>query len=86
MSGLRQGVRRLLSRQLSVADVIELALWLAIPYAAAGLVWAYFQTEELRHLEGVLQPWLPAGAGMAAYLIVAGLWPLYLVFATVCGA
>ncbi|WP_370333976.1 hypothetical protein [Mycolicibacterium hippocampi] len=84
MPGIRQAARRLLSRQVSVADAIEAALWLAIPYVAVGLVWAFFQTDELRQLEGVLQPWLPAGAGMAAYLIVAGLWPVYLVLPAVC--
>ena len=84
--GVRHATRRLLSRQVSVADAIEVALWLAIPYVAVGLVWAYFQTDELRHVEGMLQAWLPSGAGMAAYLLVAGLWPIYLVLPAVCVA
>lgn len=86
MSGVREATRRTLSMRVSVADVIETALWLALPYVTIGMVWAFFHGEEVRHLEGLLQTRLPAGGAMAAYLLVAGLWPAYLVFPAVCTA
>ncbi len=86
MSGIRRTARRVLSRRLSVADVIEAATWLAIPYVAIGLLWAFFHVEEVHHLEGLLQTHVPAGAEMTAYLLVAAMWPGYLVVSAVCVA
>ena len=86
MSGIRQTARSVLSRRLSVADVIEAATWLAIPYVLIGLFWAFFHVDEVRHLEGLLQTHVPAGAEMTAYLLVAATWPAYLVVAAVCVA
>jgi hypothetical protein len=84
MARIREVTRRVLSRRTSVADIIETALWLAIPYLIVGLVSAFFHVEEVHHLEGLLRNQLPAGGEMAAYLIVAGLWPAYLVAPLVC--
>ena len=84
MSGIRQATRRVLSRRLSVADVIEAAAWLAIPYVVIGLAWAFFHVQEVHHLEGLLQTHVPAGASMTAYLLVAAFWPAYLVVPAVC--
>lgn len=86
MTGLRVATRRLLSRKLSVADVIEIGLWAAIPYLIIGLLWAFFQVEDVRHLEGLLQTRLPAGANIIAYLVVTALWPVYVMVPTVCSA
>ncbi|MGE2833214.1 hypothetical protein [Mycobacterium sp. SMC-4] len=86
MTGLRVATRRLLSRRLSIADVIEIGLWAAIPYLIIGLLWAFFGVEDVRHLEGLLQTRLPAGANIAAYLLVTGLWPVYVMVPTVCAA
>ncbi|MGE2736166.1 hypothetical protein [Mycolicibacterium vaccae] len=86
MTGLRVATRRFLSRRLGVADVIEIGLWAAIPYLIVGLVWAFFQVEDVRHLEDLLQTRLPAGANIIAYLVVTALWPVYLMVPTVCAA
>ena len=86
MSGVRNVARRMLSTRVSVAAVIEAAMWLAIPYVTIGLVWAFVHFEEVRQLEGLLQARLPAGGAIAAILIVAGLWPAYLVVPAVCGS
>jgi hypothetical protein len=86
VSGVRQSARRVLSRRLSVADVIEIALWLAIPYLIVGLVWSFWHVEDVRRLEDLLQNRMPTGQEMVAYLLVAGLWPVYLVLPAVCGA
>ncbi|NVN51056.1 hypothetical protein [Mycobacterium sp. DL] len=84
MSGVRVATRRMLSTRVSVAAVIETAMWLAIPYVTIGLAWAFFHFEEVRQLEALLQTRLPAGAAIAAIVIVAGLWPAYLVVPAVC--
>lgn len=86
MSFVRTRTRSVLSRRLSVADVIELHLWLAIPYVTIGLAWAFFHVDKVRHLEDMLQTALPAGGGMAAYLLVAGFWPVYVLVPSVCTA
>jgi hypothetical protein len=84
MSGIRAATRSVLSRRLSVADVIELHLWLLIPYVAIGLGWAFFNVERVRHLEDLLQTLVPAGGGMVAYLLVAAFWPVFLFVPTAC--
>ena len=86
MPSIRTVTRSVLSRRLSVADVVELHLWLAIPYVTIGLGWAFFHVDKVRHLEDTLQTLVPAGGGMAAYLLVAGLWPVYLLVPTACVA
>ena len=85
MADFREATRRVLSKRVSVADVVEAALWLTIPYVLIGLAWAFFHVEEVRQLEGLLQTHVPAGATMTAYLVVAALWPAYLVVPLVCG-
>lgn len=86
MPDIRTATRSVLRRRLSVADVLELHLWLAIPYVTVGVGWAFFHADRIRPLEDLLQTLLPAGGGMAAYLLVAGLWPVYVLVPTVCVA
>lgn len=83
--GVRTATRRLLSRRVSVADMVEFGLWLGIPYVTAGLVFAFFSVEQVRHIESLVSPALPAGGEMAGYLVVAGLWPAFLLLPGVCG-
>ncbi|BBX67179.1 hypothetical protein [Mycolicibacterium psychrotolerans] len=82
--GIRTAARRLLSRRVSVYDVVELALWLAIPYVAIGLTWAFFQTQQVGAVEDILTTRLPAGADILSYLLVATLWPLSMLIPAVC--
>ncbi len=84
MPTIRTATRSALSTPISVAAMIEFALWLAIPYLAIGLGWAFFHADEVRHLENLLQTELPAGGGMAAYLLVAAFWPLHVLVPSVC--
>ncbi|MGE0219092.1 hypothetical protein [Mycolicibacterium sp.] len=86
MSGPRLATRRLLSRQVSAGAVIELSLWLAIPYLLIGLGWTVFHPEQVRRIDVLLQDWLPAGAELAGYLVVTALWPVYLLVPSVCAA
>ncbi|MGP4055152.1 hypothetical protein ACTWP6_10090 [Mycobacterium sp. 4D054] len=81
---IRTATRSVLSRRFCLADVIELGLWLAIPYVTVGLVWAFFRVEEVRLLETSLNTLMPAGGGLLAYLLVAALWPVQLLLPAVC--
>ena len=83
--GVKTATRRLLSRRVSVADMVEFGLWLGIPYVIVGLVFAFFSIEQVRHIESLVSPVLPAGGEMAGYLLVAGLWPAFLLLPAVCG-
>ncbi|MGE2690969.1 hypothetical protein [Mycolicibacterium pulveris] len=79
-------LRRVLSRRVSVEAMIEVAMWLAIPYLLIGLVWAFFDAEQVRAIETVLQTRLPAGADIAAFVQTTLLWPLMLLGTDVCMA
>ena len=81
---MRTRTRSLLSRRVSVAGMIEFGLWMAIPYVVIGLAWAFFNVEKVRHVEDLLQTAFPAGGGIAAYLLMAGLWPLFVLVPSVC--
>ena len=52
-------LRRLLSRRVSVEAMLEFAMWMAIPYLLIGLVWAFFDAEQVQLLETALQSRLP---------------------------
>ncbi|MDA2892482.1 hypothetical protein PDG61_16295 [Mycolicibacterium sp. BiH015] len=84
MPSIRTVTRRGLSKRVSVGAMIEFVLWLLIPYVTVGLVWAFFHADEVRRLEDVLAGAIPAGGGMAAYLLVAALWPLHVLIPSVC--
>jgi len=79
-------LRRMLSRRVSVEAMVELAMWLAIPYILIGLVFAFFQAEQVQLIETQLQTRLPAGSEMVAFLVTALLWPATLVGVDVCVA
>jgi hypothetical protein len=40
-----QAVRRVLSRRVSVEEMLEIVMWLAIPYLVIGLSWTFFHPE-----------------------------------------
>ncbi len=55
-------LRRVLNYEVTVEAVIEIAMWLAIPYLVIGLVWGFFHVEAVQQLEVQLNRVLPAGA------------------------
>lgn len=68
-------LRQLLSYQLTVAELIGIALLLGIPYLIVGVIWSSTHTEHLRQMQG-------------ADLVVSFLgsivsWPV-LLFSNVC--
>lgn len=79
-------LRRLLSYQVSVAAMIEVAFWLAIPYLCIGLVWAALHPSEVEQIEARIATVNPAGADLAAFGLTAALWPASLQIADACPA
>ena len=77
-------LRRILSRRVSVEAMIELAMWLAVPYVVIGLVFAFFKAEQVALIETQLQTRLPAGSDIAAYGLTALFWPAELFGVDVC--
>jgi hypothetical protein len=77
-------LRRVLSYELTIEAVIEIALWLAIPYLLIGLVWGFFHVEAVQQLEVQLDRVLPAGAEVGSYVLAALLWPVLLLLPPLC--
>jgi hypothetical protein len=77
-------VRRVLNYEVTVEAVIEIAMWLAIPYLVIGLVWGFFHIEAVQQLEVQLNRIVPAGAEVGAYGLAALLWPVLLLLPPLC--
>lgn len=79
-------LRRVLSRRVSVAATIEFAMWLAVPYLLIGLIWAFFDAEQVKAIESAWQTQLPAGSEILAFVQTAAMWPFMLLGIDVCMA
>ncbi len=79
-------LRRVLSRKVSVEAMVEVAMWLAIPYLLVGLAWAFFDAEQVQAIETVLATRLPAGSEIAAFVQTALMWPFMMLGADICVA
>ncbi len=77
-------LQRVLEYQVSVAALIEVALWLAIPYLAIGFVWSFLHAEQVQQIQTRLEKVLPAGADVAAFGLTAALWPASIEIADAC--
>lgn len=77
-------LRRALQYQVSVGALIEVALWLSIPYLAVGFVWALAHPEQTERIQPRLESVLPAGADLAAFGLNTALWPVSLQIADAC--
>lgn len=79
-------VQRVLNHQVSIGALIELALWLAIPYLCVGIVWTILHPEQTQQIQTRLERVLPAGADIGAFGVVTALWPASLQIANGCPA
>ncbi len=77
-------LRRVLQYQVSIGALIEVALWLAIPYLAIGFVWAPLHAEQTQRIQTRLETVLPSGSDVAAFGITAALWPASIEIADAC--
>jgi hypothetical protein len=73
-------LRRVLSYQVSVGGLIEIAVWLGGIYLTIGLVWSFFHPDGVQHIQGQLEQHLHLPAGTNYQLAALGeasvLWPL----------
>ncbi len=76
-------LRRALSYRVSVADLTEIAMWLAAGHLAIGLAWSLFHPDGVQHIQARLeeQLHLPAGTNyqLLAFGVASALWPVMLV-------
>lgn len=79
-------VRRILGHRVSVGALIELAVWLAIPYLCIGFVWTMFHTEQVERIRVRVEAVSPIGADVAAFGLATALWPAALQIAAACPA
>ncbi|MDH6242480.1 hypothetical protein [Mycobacterium sp. OTB74] len=79
-------IRRLLSRRVSVEAMIEFALWLAIPYIVAGLVWTFMHPADMRRIGSHWDRVVPAGSQIVALVEMTALWPALITGVQICPA
>lgn len=77
-------LRRVLAYEVSIGALIEVAIWLAIPYLSIGLVWAFLHAGQVEQIEARLATVMPAGADVAALGVTAALWPASIPIARAC--
>ncbi len=77
-------LRHVLQYQVSIGALIEVALWLAIPYLAIGFVWTMLHTEQTQRIQTRLETVFPAGADVAAFGLTTALWPASIQIADAC--
>ena len=79
-------LQRLLNRPVSVGALMELALWLAVPYLCIGFVWASLHGEQAAQIQTRVQKVSPVGADLTAFGLVTALWPASIQIADACPA
>jgi hypothetical protein len=79
-------IRRVLRHQVSVGGLLELAVWLAIPYLCIGFGWALFHTEQTQLIQARIERVSPAGADLVAFGLATALWPASIQIAEACPA
>jgi hypothetical protein len=77
-------LRRMLSRRVSVEAMLEIAMWLGVPYLLIGLVWAFFDAEQVQLIDTALRTKLPAGSDVGAFMVTALMWPAQLFGIDMC--
>jgi hypothetical protein len=77
-------LRRVLAYRVSVEALIELAMWLAIPYLGIGLVWALVHPDQTQQVEKRMERVLPAGAEVGGFGLMMAFWPASLQITDAC--
>ncbi|BCO53450.1 hypothetical protein MINTM003_38910 [Mycobacterium paraintracellulare] len=79
-------VRRVLGRKVTIGGLIELAVWLAIPYLCIGFAWTVFHPEQTQRIQARIEVVSPAAADAFAFGVATVLWPAALQIADACPA
>jgi hypothetical protein len=78
-------LRRVLARPISVAALIEISMWFAIPHVLIGATWAVIHPDTMRALENTWGAILPAHTGdLATWVGALVVWPAILLLPTNC--
>ena len=77
---------RVLNHRVSIGALIEVALWLAIPYLGIGFVWSSLHGEQVHQIQARLEKVSPIGADLIAFGLATALWPASLQIAAACPA
>ena len=77
-------LRRALQRQVSVGALIEVAVWLALPYLAIGFTWTLLHPEQTQRIQARLETVSAMGSDLAAFGLSTALWPASLQIADAC--
>ncbi len=77
-------LRRVLEYQVSIGALIEVALWLAIPYLCIGFVWSSLHAEQVQQIQTRVEKLSPVGADVAAFGLATALWPASIQIADAC--
>jgi hypothetical protein len=75
---------RVLNHRVSIEALIEVAVYLALPYVAIGLVWTFLHATQMQQLQVRLEKVAPAGADIAAFGAMTAFWPASLLIADAC--
>jgi hypothetical protein len=79
-------LQRVLNHRVSIGALIEVALWLAIPYLCIGFVWSSLHGEQVQQIQTRLEKLSPVGADLLAFGLTTALWPASLQIADACPA
>ncbi|MBW0020232.1 MAG: hypothetical protein JO236_22210 [Mycobacterium sp.] len=77
-------LRGALNHQISIGALVELALWLSIPYLGVGFVWSSLHPAQVQQIQTRVEKVMPVGADLAAFGLAAALWPASLQIADAC--
>lgn len=84
MNAVLGALRRVLSAEVSIADLIEVAMWLAVPYLVIGVGFTFLNPDYVQFFESRLTTRLPAGADLVAFGQTTLLWPVLLIADYIC--
>ena len=79
-------LQRVLNHQVSIGALIEVALWLAIPYLCIGFAWSSLHGEQVQQIQTRLEKLSPTGADLLAFGFATALWPASMQIADACPA
>ena len=79
-------LQRVVTHQVSIGGLVELAIWLGIPYFCVGLAWTVVHPDQTHQIQTRLEQISPAGADLGAFLMTTALWPASLQIADGCRA
>lgn len=89
MGGIEQAmdpVRRVLGHKVSIGGLIELVLWLLIPYLCIGFAWTVFHPDQTQRIQARIEAVAPTGADATAFGVATVLWPASLQISDSCAA